>query len=47
MAYTDKQLQCADCGCTFAFTASEQEFYASKGFVNEPTRCPSCRQAAA
>jgi CxxC-x17-CxxC domain-containing protein len=29
----------------FVFTAGEQEFYASKGFVNEPTRCPSCRQA--
>jgi CxxC-x17-CxxC domain-containing protein len=45
MAYTDKQIQCADCGTTFAFTASEQEFYASKGYTNEPKRCPSCRQA--
>ena len=25
------------------FTAGEQEFYATKGLLNEPTRCPSCR----
>jgi CxxC-x17-CxxC domain-containing protein len=29
----------------FVFTTGEQEFYAQKGFTNEPTRCPSCRQA--
>jgi CxxC-x17-CxxC domain-containing protein len=29
----------------FVFTAGEQEFYAQKGFTNEPTRCPSCRRA--
>jgi CxxC-x17-CxxC domain-containing protein len=45
MAFQDKQIQCADCGATFTFTAEEQEFYQSKGFVNEPKRCPSCRQA--
>jgi CxxC-x17-CxxC domain-containing protein len=28
----------------FVFTTGEQEFYAQKGFTNEPTRCPSCRQ---
>ncbi|GBD24258.1 hypothetical protein HRbin29_01935 [bacterium HR29] len=45
MAYTDKSLICADCGATFAFTAGEQEFHASKGFTNEPKRCPTCRRA--
>ena len=25
------------------FTAGEQEFYAEKGFQNEPTRCKACR----
>ena len=30
--------------CTF-FTAGEQEFYAEKGFVNEPQRCKACRDA--
>jgi len=28
----------------FVFTSGEQEFYQQKGFTNEPTRCPSCRQ---
>lgn len=41
----DKTLTCRDCGTTFVFTASEQEFYAGKGFANEPGRCPSCRAA--
>lgn len=45
MSFADKTLTCRDCGASFVFTAGEQEFYASKGFVNEPTRCPSCRQA--
>ena len=39
----DKTLTCRDCGQEFTFTAGEQEFYASKGFTNEPTRCPNCR----
>lgn len=42
---TDKTLTCRDCGNTFLFTAGEQEFFAQKGFTNEPTRCPSCRAA--
>ena len=45
MAFEDKSLVCADCGAEFSFTASEQEFYSSKGFTNEPRRCPSCRAA--
>jgi CxxC-x17-CxxC domain-containing protein len=45
MSFVDKTLTCRDCRMDFVFTAGEQEFYASKGFVNEPTRCPSCRQA--
>jgi len=45
MAFQDKTLQCSDCGATFAFTAEEQEFYKSKGYTNEPKRCPTCRQA--
>ena len=44
MAFQDKTLTCRDCGKPFEFTASEQEFYASKGFDNEPTRCPDCRR---
>ena len=40
--YTDQTLTCRDCGQSFAFTASEQDFYAQRGFSN-PLRCPSCR----
>lgn len=43
--YSDKTLACKDCGAEFTFSASEQEFYAEKGFTNEPARCPSCRAA--
>lgn len=41
--YEDKTLNCVECGSEFQFTASEQEFYAEKGFSNEPKRCPDCR----
>jgi CxxC-x17-CxxC domain-containing protein len=40
--YNDKNLTCADCGQEFVFTASEQDFYAQRGFT-EPRRCASCR----
>ena len=43
MTYSEKSLACSDCGKSFPFTAEEQEFYASKGFTNEPRRCPPCR----
>lgn len=43
--YVDEKLNCVDCGREFAFTAGEQQFYASKGFQNKPNRCPDCRQA--
>ena len=41
----DKYLVCKDCGTEFVFSVSEQEFYAEKGFENEPGRCPDCRRA--
>ena len=40
--YNDKNLTCSDCGQEFVFTASEQDFYAQRGFT-EPRRCASCR----
>ena len=43
--YEDKTLVCKDCGNEFVFTAGEQEFYAEKGFQNEPQRCKACRDA--
>ena len=45
MSYEDKSLQCSDCGATFTFSAEDQEFFQSKGYTNEPKRCPECRQA--
>jgi len=43
--YEDKTIVCADCGQEFTFTASEQAFYAEKGFTDSPKRCKTCRQA--
>jgi len=45
VSYADKTLVCRDCGQEFVFTAGEQEFFAQKGFTNEPGRCPACRAA--
>ncbi|HEV2339983.1 MAG TPA: zinc-ribbon domain containing protein [Patescibacteria group bacterium] len=45
MQYQDQNLTCVDCGKQFVWTASEQEFYAKKGFTNAPKRCPECRSA--
>ncbi len=41
----DRTLTCRDCGQEFVFTASEQEFFAQRGFMNDPSRCPECRAA--
>ena len=43
--YQDRILTCRDCGQDFTFTAGEQEFYASRGLTNDPSRCPACRAA--
>lgn len=43
--YQDRRLTCRDCGAEFVFSASEQEFFAEKGFTNDPGRCPECRTA--
>ena len=43
--YQDKTLVCKECGAEFTFSAGEQEFYAERGFQNEPQRCKSCRDA--
>ena len=44
MSFQDKSIQCFDCGTTFTFSAEEQEQFASRGYNNDPKRCPSCRQ---
>ena len=45
MSFQDKSIQCSECGTTFTFGAGEQKFFASKGLINEPRRCPQCRKA--
>lgn len=43
MTYADQVITCSDCGIDFVFSASEQEFFAEKGFASAPKRCSSCR----
>ena len=43
--YEDKTLVCKECGKEFTFPAGAQEFYAERGFQNEPQRCKACRDA--
>jgi CxxC-x17-CxxC domain-containing protein len=45
MSFQDKSIECSDCGITFTFSADEQELFASRGYTNDPKRCPACRQA--
>ena len=44
MSFAEKSLSCIDCKKNFTFTVDEQKFHASRGFINQPERCPSCRQ---
>lgn len=44
MEYKDITIICKDCQKEFVFTAGEQQFYAEKGFTNQPVRCPECRK---
>jgi CxxC-x17-CxxC domain-containing protein len=43
--FTDRIINCLDCGIEFLFTAGEQDFFAQRGFTEAPKRCPSCRAA--
>jgi len=43
--FDDKTLKCRECGNDIVFTAGEQEFYQQKGLMNQPGRCPECRDA--
>ena len=41
-SFTDKTLECADCGQQFTHSAQDQQFYSERQF-SEPRRCPTCR----
>lgn len=43
MPFEDKTIKCVECGADFIFSANEQQFYADKGYQNEPKRCSACR----
>ena len=45
VTFADKGLNCRECSVDFVFTAGEQAFFAEKGLMNEPQRCPECRAA--
>ena len=45
MPFIEKTLvACRDCGRSYPFTVEEQEAFARMGHVNEPSRCPECRE---
>ena len=41
--YSDKTIQCGDCGEGFAFSGRQQEKFAERQWT-EPTRCDDCRE---
>ena len=41
--FEDKKLNCEECGTEFVWDASEQAFFAKKGFKKMPKRCRACR----
>lgn len=40
--FKDKILICVDCKEEFAFTIGAQEYFAEKGFTEDPKRCRTC-----
>jgi CxxC-x17-CxxC domain-containing protein len=45
MSFQDKTLTCSECNNSFTFSAEEQEQFQSRGYTNEPKRCPEYREA--
>lgn len=44
VSVADKTITCRDCSQQFVFSASEQSFFAERGFT-DPVRCLACRRA--
>lgn len=40
--FKPKILICTECGEEFAFTAAAQEYFAERGYVDDPKRCKAC-----
>jgi len=45
VTWSDRLLQCSQCGESFVFSAGEQELLAVRGAQGAPNRCPRCRRA--
>jgi hypothetical protein len=45
MGLADKLLDCINCKKTFTFSVEEQKLLCSRGYPNDPVRCPACRKA--
>ena len=45
MSFKDKTLHCIECKKDYIYTIANQEFQISKGYPNDPVRCPACRRA--
>jgi len=45
LSQVDRILVCRECSGSFNFSSGEQSFYAARGLLNEPQRCPACRSA--
>lgn len=45
LRFVDKLIQCKICGQMFCFSAGEQLYFSDRN-LNEPKRCPRCRQRA-
>jgi CxxC-x17-CxxC domain-containing protein len=43
MEFTDRILECVDCGTEFVFTADEQVFFHDRQFKNLPKHCKKCK----
>jgi len=37
-----KFLLCAECGEEFVFTAAAQQYFAERGYTEDPKRCKTC-----
>ncbi len=40
--FEPKIIVCCDCKQEFAFTAGAQEYFAERGYTEEPKRCKTC-----
>ncbi|MDX9858259.1 MAG: zinc-ribbon domain-containing protein [candidate division Zixibacteria bacterium] len=40
--FEPRVLICCDCGEEFVFTAGAQEYFAERGFSEDPKRCKAC-----